>query len=61
MARRNTWRANFNEWELSQIDAAAPSSLLGRLAKLLDAHEAMVQAPPNMKQFNEQHKEQSDG
>lgn len=40
MAKRNTWRARFNEWELSQIDAAAPSSLIGRMASMLDEMEA---------------------
>ena len=54
MAQRNTWRAQFNEWELSQIDAAAPTSLIGRMARLLDESEAAraVDKPP--KQFLEQ-------
>lgn len=33
------WRAQFNESELAQIDAAPPTSLLSRMAVLLDRCE----------------------
>jgi len=30
------WRSQFNESELTEIDAAAPGSIIGRLAATLD-------------------------
>lgn len=54
MTRLNSWRVRFNELELSQIDAAAPTSLIGRMARLLDEAEAAKSQAKTPKQFLEQ-------
>lgn len=46
-----SWRGEFNEAELAIIDAASPTSIMGRMAKLLDGNDGRNR--PRVKQFVE--------